>query len=251
VTPAAGIAAGLLAGLLSGAFGVGGGVVLLPLLALWLGLSQHEAQGVTLAVLLLPIGLPAVLAYHRRNPIRWSLVGTMVLGFVAGVGAGSFAAAAIPERPLRGLYVLFLLFAAWRTWAAGGRPVAGGAIPSAWHGLWVGAVGGVAAGLLGIGGGIVMVPLLVSVLRLGQHEAQGVSLAVMLPPVGLPGVLVYARTQGGLPWGLMAQVAAGFGVGALFGARLAVRVRGPQLARAFALFVLAMAAAMAWRALRG
>jgi uncharacterized membrane protein YfcA len=250
VSPAAGVAAGLLAGLLAGAFGVGGGVVLLPLLALWLGLSQHEAQGVTLAVLLLPIGLPAVLAYHRLHPIRWGLVATMVLGFVAGVGSGSLAAAAIPEGPLRWLYVAFLLFAAWRTWAGGGRATAGRTAPSAWHGLWVGAVGGVASGLLGIGGGIVMVPLLVSALRLGQHEAQGASLAVMLPPVGLPGVLIYARAQGGLPWGLMGQVAAGFGVGALLGARLAVRVRGPLLARAFSLFVLAMAAAMAWRALR-
>ena len=56
------------------------------------------------------------------------------------------------------------------------------------------------AGLLGIGGGVVMIPLLVIWLKLPQHEAQLVSIAVLLPPIGLPGVLVYARSQPNFPW---------------------------------------------------
>jgi hypothetical protein len=260
--------AGLLAGALSGAFGVGGGIVLVPLLGLLLGLGQHEAQGVTLAVLLLPVGLPAVLAYLRQVRIRWWLVAALVAGFLAGVGIGAEGARGIPERPLRGLFVGFLVLSAARSWRmAGGVPrsdPAPGAVGAPgqvdgrraggndlWHGLWIGALGGVLSGALGIGGGIVMVPLLAAVIGLGQREAQATSLATMLPPVGLPGVLVYARGQGGLPWPLAAVVVAGFALGGYLSARRAARVSPAWLSRAFALFTAAVAVALAVRLAAG
>lgn len=248
-----GLLAGLAGGVLSGIFGIGGGIVLVPALGLLLALPQHEAQGVTLAVLLLPVGLPAVIAYHRRSPIRFGLVAALVAGFLAGVGAGAEAAAWLPARTMRLVFVGFLLLAAAQAWRGGAA--SGGKAPrppgSAWHGLWIGAVGGACAGLLGIGGGIVMVPLLMTAVKLPRLEAQGASLATMLPPVGLPGVLVYARTQGGLPWTLVASVAAGFAAGAFLGARVAGRLRAAWLSRAFSLFVLVVAAALAWRAFAG
>jgi uncharacterized membrane protein YfcA len=250
----AGLASGLLAGTLSGVFGIGGGIVLVPLLGLLLGLDQHAAQGVTLAVLLLPVGLPAVLAYHRRAPLRLGLVVALVAGFVAGVGGGARAAAWLPERPMRLLFVAFLVVVAVRGFLAsgsGGGASADRPTTSAWHGLWIGAVGGTLAGLLGIGGGIVMVPLLAGVMGQSRHEAQGTSLATMLPPVGLPGVLVYARTQGGLHWPLIGSLALGFAAGALVGARLAARTGASRLTRAFSIFVGLVAAALAWRALVG
>jgi hypothetical protein len=148
--------------------------------------------------------------------------------------------------------VAFLIVVAVRGFLAsspGGDAAADRPPASAWHGLWIGAVGGTLAGLLGIGGGIVMVPLLAGVVGLPRHEAQGTSLATMLPPVGLPGVLVYARTQGGLPWVLVASLALGFAAGALFGARLAARTGASRLTRAFSIFVGVVAAALAWRAL--
>ena len=248
-------AGGLAAGVLSGAFGVGGGAILVPLLAVLLGLSQHEAQGVTLAVLLLPIGLPAVVAYNRQWPIRWRLVGAIVLGFLPCVGMGALGARWIPERPLAVLFVLFLAVVAIRTWrSASGRPSrpAPERPPASdWNGVWIGALGGLLAGLLGVGGAVAMIPLLVGVVRLTQHEAQGATLAAMLPPIGLPGVLVYAHGQGELPWPLMAAVALGFAAGALAGARLATRTPATSLARAFAVFVACTAAALASKVLRG
>jgi len=250
----AGGAVGLTAGILSGLLGIGGGVVLVPLLALLLGMGQLDAQGLTLAVLLLPIGLPAVIAYHRRFPIRWALVGLLVAGFLPGILAGSALAVRLPERPLRALFVLLLLAVAWRTLRRGGgrEPEAEAtAERGLLHGLWIGAVAGAVAGLLGIGGGIVVVPLLTGVLRVGQHRAQGASLAMLLPPIGLPGVLVYARAQGGLPWAMVGTVALAFAAGAFLGARLAARIDTVRLARVFALFVLATAASMAWRVLFG
>ena len=250
-----GLATGLAGGLLSGMFGIGGGIVLVPLLGLLLGLQQQEAQGVTLAVLLLPIGLPAVLAYRKRVAIRWWLVAALVAGFVASVGLGARAANSIPERPLRVLFATLLVAVALQMWRAqGNRPSSarrsGTGHSSNLNGLWIGAIGGFLAGLFGIGGAIVMIPLLVLVTRLEQHEAQAVTLATMLPPIGLPGVLTYAHARGTLPWVLMGMVVVGFAVGALAGARLAVRTRTGPLARAFAAFLLVVAAGLAWTALR-
>lgn len=248
----AGMGAGLAGGVLSGLFGIGGGIVLVPLLALALGLDQHRAQGVTLSVMLLPIGLPAVLHYRRSGVrILWSLVGILIFGFLFGVFAGSKFANAIPERPMRWGFVLFLLFAALRmlTQKSGGqgtteamdRPTKEYWVP----GLVIGFIGGMASGLLGIGGGIIMIPLMAWWLGFSQTEAQVTSLAVMLPPIGLPGVLVYAQAQGGFPWMLIGGVGLGFALGAYLGARGAMRMKGAHLRRAFAGLVVLTAVLLA------
>jgi len=250
------IAVGLAGGLLSGLFGIGGGIVLVPLLGFVLGLGQQDAQGVTLAVLLLPIGLPAVLAYRKRVAIPWRLVAALVAGFVAAVGPGARVALATDERGLRALFAGLVVVAAVQAWrrSVAPRGQASGNPPpvrSSWNGLWIGAAGGFLAGLFGVGGGIVMIPLLVAAMRLDQHEAQAVSLAVMLPPVGLPGVLAYAQAKDSLPWAIMLLVAAGFATGAFLGARFAVGVRTARLSRAFSLFLVAVAVRILWTAVRG
>jgi uncharacterized membrane protein YfcA len=105
----------------------------------------------------------------------------------------------------------------------------------------MGVAGGLASGLLGIGGAIIMIPLMVWMLGIPQHEAQATSLVLMLAPIGLPGVWVYARSGGGLPWLVLAGVAVGFMAGAYGGARVAMRTQGTRLRRAFALFMAVMA----------
>lgn len=247
---------GLVGGLLSGIFGIGGGIVLVPLLGLVLGIGQQDAQGLTLAVLLLPIGLPAVLAYRKRVVIPWRLVGALIVGFVIAVGPGARVAVGLDERGLRALFAALVVVAAVQAWRRSTvRPGHAAAPPhptrSAWNGLWIGAAGGFLAGLFGVGGGIVMVPLLVLAMRLEQHEAQAVSLAVMLPPVGLPGVVEYAAARGTLPWAVLLLVAAGFAVGAFGGARVAVGIRTARLSRAFSVFLLVAAARILWTAVRG
>ncbi len=250
------ITAGLLAGMLSGVFGIGGGIVLVPLLGFVLGLRQQDAQGLTLAVLLLPIGLPAVLAYRRRVDIPWRLVAGLVVGFVLAVGPGARVALAMNEPALRALFAGLVVVAALQAWrrstvVPGQASVAPRPARSNWNGPWIGAAGGFLAGLFGVGGGIVMVPLLVAAMDLDQHEAQAVSLAVMLPPVGLPGVLAYAQARGSLPWAILALVAASFAVGAFLGARAAVSVRTARLSRAFSVFLVVAAARILWTAVRG
>jgi uncharacterized membrane protein YfcA len=254
VTALASLGAGSCGGFLAGLFGVGGGIVLIPLLGLALGLNQHQAQGATLAAMLLPNGLPAVL-HMRSRGIRtsWTLVGLLTAGFIPAVWGGARLANLIPDGPLRWGFSLFLLAVAARALLQGRSSQSGPAreqpapLGEALAGLAIGAVGGLASGLLGIGGGIVMIPLMVWLLRLSQHEAQAASLTLMLAPIGLPGVIVYARSGGGLPWLIMAGVAIGFMAGAYGGARLATRILGPRLRKAFAVFMAIMAVLLVLR----
>ena len=243
------LGAGACGGLLSGLFGIGGGIVLIPLLGLMLGLPQHQAQGLGLAAMLLPNGLPAVLHMRRRGvTIHGSLVALMVAGFLPAVWAGARVANRIPEPPLRCAFASLLVVLAVRTFLQRPKPAdpepedgARGLGPILLPGLAIGLAGGLASGLLSIGGAILMIPLMVWLLRLPQHEAQAASLAVMLPPIGLPGVWVYAHSGTGLPLLPLAGVALGFLTGAYFGARIATRTRGRRLRQGFALLMAAMA----------
>lgn len=242
----ASMVAGLGGGLLSGLFGVGGGIVLVPLLGILLGLNQHQAQGVTLAALLLPNSLPAVLHFRSRGiRLHWPLIGALILGFLPGVWTGAKIANRIPEGPLRMGFVCFLLLLAARTFLqkrpAPNAELAAQPSPPWAPGLLIGLSGGICAGLLGIGGGVVMIPLLVLWLKLPQHEAQLASIAVLLPPVGLPGVLVYAQSQSNFPWLVLIGLALGFQAGAYGGARMATRMAGSHLQKTFALVMVGMA----------
>jgi uncharacterized membrane protein YfcA len=249
-TGLASLVAGLAGGTLAGLFGVGGGMVLIPILGLTLGLDQHQAQGVALAAMLLPNGLPAVIYMKRQGiPIHAALVTALTLGFLPAVWVGAAIATRIPEPRLRLGFACVLVLLSARTLLRkrAAKELPASTRPLDWGracgpGLVIGFAGGLASGLLGIGGAILMIPLLVWWLKLPQHEAQTTSLVLMLAPIGLPGVWVYARHGGGLPWLVLATVALGFLGGAYGGARIAVRTRGPRLRQAFAVLMAGMAA---------
>ena len=250
ITAVGSLIAGLCGGTLSGLFGIGGGIILIPMLGLLLRLPQHQAQGVTLAALLLPNGLPAVLHFRRQGlAISWPLVGLLTAGFLPAVWAGARLAVAIPEGPLRAGFGVMLGLLAVSTWfQRPPREREPGPPPTFRRmllpGLAAGVLGGLASGLLGIGGGLLIVPALVWGVGLSQHEAQAACLAFMLAPIGLPGVLVYARHQQGLPWLVLAGVAVGFLTGTYLGARIATRILGPALRRGFAVLLACVAIMM-------
>jgi len=227
---------------------------MVPLLGLILNLDQHRAQGATLAAMLLPTGLPAVLQYRRRGiASSLPLVGVLILAFLFGIYGGSLVANRIPSNALRWGYAAFLVLLAVKTFLRQEPTIVDrGTEPIDLSGLWtwglpIGFLAGVVSGLTGLGGAVVVVPLLASRFRMTQHEAQLASLMMLLPPIGLPGVYVYAQAQGGLPWVVILGVAIGFAVGALGGARVATRTRGVRLKQIYAGIVLLMALLVALR----
>jgi uncharacterized membrane protein YfcA len=104
---------GLLAGILSGFMGVGGGVVMIPLMALLLGFNQHEAQGMSLAVLAVPVTFLAAYTYHTHgSPINWKFAVIIALFFVIGGFIGSKFAVSVPQNILKKIFAVILVIAA-------------------------------------------------------------------------------------------------------------------------------------------
>lgn len=107
----------------------------------------------------------------------------------------------------------------------------------------IGIITGVMAGMLGIGGAIIMVPALVYIMGLSQQAAQGTSLAVMLPPIGIIAAMNYYKAgQVNLKYALI--LAAFFIVGSYFGSKISLALPGHVLKKIFGVLLLAIAAKM-------
>lgn len=106
---------GLTAGTISGMFGIGGAIILIPALVFLVGLSQHEAQGTTLAITLLPIGLLAVMRYYHSGHVRFYIAAFLCIGFLIGGLLGANIAEAFSSQILRKAFGVFLIVVALYT----------------------------------------------------------------------------------------------------------------------------------------
>ncbi len=102
------LALGLTAGTFSGMFGIGGGTILIPALVFLAGLTQHEAQGTTLAIMLLPIGLLAVMRYYHSGHVHFYIAAFICVGFLIGGLLGANIAVGLPNLLLRRAFGIFL-----------------------------------------------------------------------------------------------------------------------------------------------
>jgi uncharacterized membrane protein YfcA len=103
---------GLAAGVLSGMVGVGGGIVVVPALVYFLGFSQLQAQGTSLGLLLLPVGILAVMNYYKQGYIDIKVVAIMFAAFVAGGWLGSRFSLSLPQDTLKKIFAVVLLMVA-------------------------------------------------------------------------------------------------------------------------------------------
>ena len=102
---------GLVAGVFSGLIGIGGAIIIIPSLVLLFGLSQHMAQGTTLALMVPPIGLLAAWIYYKNGFVDLKIAALICLGFFVGGLVGARFATAIPEQILRRMFGIVLLLA--------------------------------------------------------------------------------------------------------------------------------------------
>lgn len=103
---------GLLAGILSGLVGVGGGIIMVPMLVLLLGFSQHQAQGTSLTVLVVPVTALAVFNYYKEGYINWKYAAIIAVFFVVGSYFGSKLAVGIDQKMLKKIFGVVLIIIA-------------------------------------------------------------------------------------------------------------------------------------------
>lgn len=178
-------AVGVLAGVASGLFGVGGGVVIVPGLVLVAAFGQRLAHGTSLTAIV-PIAVVGAAGYATAGEVDVVVAGLVAAGALVGAPLGVAALARVPQRRLQVAFAVLLVLAAARLVMDAGDPTAGagrgtvdavGALGYVLTGL---ASGGL-AGLMGVGGGVIIVPLLTLGFGFPLVLAKGTSLAVIVP----------------------------------------------------------------------
>ena len=247
---------GAVAGVLAGLLGVGGGLVIVPLLAFAFAAQglpadhiQHLALGTSLATIMFT-SVSSFMAHHRRGAVNWSVVRRISATILAGTFGGSWVAARLPTGFLKGFFAVFLVLVAAQM-LMDMRPKPSRQLPGMTGMLPVGGGIGLISSLVGIGGGSMSVPFLVWCNQ-PVHTAIGTSAAIGFPiaVAGAAGYIVKGWGAPGLPAGslgfvylpaLIAVAAASFCTAPL-GAWLAHRVPVKPLKRGFAVFLLVVAA---------
>ena len=232
------------AGFVGGLFGVGGGLLVVPGLVLWLHFEQRRASATSLAT---------IVASSAAAVTRFAVDGSveidtaLVLFIGAGLGAvlGAQLAGRIPNHWLARGFVLIVILSAVRLALGAGASGSDAIVDGFAEPITLVAVGllaGIVSATLGVGGGVVFVPALVSLFGFQQQVAQGTSLAVILPTVAI-GTSVHARA-GRVDWPV--AIAAGVGgiVGGLGGAEVALGLSESVLQRLFAGFLVVVAVRM-------
>lgn len=257
---AAYVGLGLLVGFVAGLLGVGGGLIIVPVLIFMLhaqglaaGMEPQLALGTSLASILFT-SLSSVRAHHRHGAVEWLLVRRIVPGIVLGTLAGAVLAAQMSATVLKVFFVAFLFYAAAQMWLDF-KPAPHRGLPSRTGTTLAGGVIGAVSSWVGIGGGTLSVPFLLWH-NVPLHRAIATSAAIGFPIAitGAAGYVLGGWGVSGLPPGsigfiylpALAGIVIGSVLTAPLGARTAHRLPVRPLKRIFALLLLTLALRMLW-----
>jgi uncharacterized protein len=249
----------LTVGVLVGLLGIGGGVVLVPALVYLLHYDQHMAQGTSLFILLPPIGLGALREYWKNGQVDLRAGIYCALGFLIGGYGGGKIAVPTPSNALKVIFGCFLMMSAvllwWKTNAVNASKAADEGIrkESVLRAIGIFCTAGfcgVAAGMVGIGGGVLLVPLLSLLFGFSQHRAQGTSLIALIPPTGLLAFLAYWKA-GYVDLHTGALLVPGVFVGGILGGMLARKLNRRRMAEVFAALMFVLGGWQVFSAWRG
>jgi uncharacterized membrane protein YfcA len=229
-------------GFLGGLFGIGGGIVAIPVLGLLFGMSEQVAQGTAL-VMVVPNVFIGLWRYYQKRSLNVRYGVTLALSAAPLTFAGARFATGIASAPLRMAFGIFTLLIAayslWKIYRSHDAPLA----RAHWYGLaLVGAVGGFVSGVFGVGGAVLAVPLMVAFFGLTQAAAQSQGLALVAPGT-IVGLATYA-SAGDVDWVTGLALAAGGFAAVSFGVDVAHRLPDRTLKLIFALFLCASAAGL-------
>jgi uncharacterized protein len=233
-----GLLSGLAAGILSGAFGVGGGIITTPAISLLLGAPAIVAVATPLPVIF-PSALVGSFTYAKADEVSFRAAGWAVGPGAVGAAIGAALTDVVNAHVLLLVTAVLLGAQAVRVMTGGDYEIhPRGSTPGIHYAL-AGLVAGLVSGLLGVGGGIIMVPILTTVLGMPLKRALGTSL-VIISAIVVPGTIVHA-VLGHIDWGIFLVLTIGVIPGARIGAKLALRAKDRTLRLAVGLFLIAVA----------
>lgn len=206
-------AIGLSAGILGGLIGLGGGIIMIPLLVGLMKLDQCRAHGTSLAVLIFT-GISGAVTYGIHGQIDWTAAAALAVPALFTAAAGAHLADRLPGWKLKRTFGVFLIFcsallllkpllADMIGTLPGNAPIVALTI--------TGTITGFLSGLMGVGGGTIMVPAMILLAGFSQHVAQGTALLVMVP-TGVIGAFTHWRlgnVAGGLLYGMVPGIILG------------------------------------------
>ncbi len=253
-------AAGAVAGVLAGLLGIGGGLVIVPMLVFcftWQGmpddLMMHLALGTSMASIIFT-SMSSFWAHHKHGAVHWVVVRRIVLGIFVGTFLGTCVAARLSNEFLKGFFVVFLYYVAVQM-LTGRKPKASRQLPGNLGMFGVGNVIGVVSSLVGIGGGTLSVPFMIWC-NMTVHHAIGTSAAIGFP-IAIAGTVGYIFNGWGDP--RLPEYAVGYVylpaliglvcasvLTAPLGVRLAHSLPVGRLKRVFAILLLVVATRMLW-----
>jgi len=249
---------GVVAGILAGLLGVGGGLVIVPMLVFCLTRQDipnefimHIALGTSMASIIFT-SVSSFWAHHKRGAVHWPVVRRVAPGILVGTFLGSCVAASMSTVFLKGFFVVFLYYVAVQM-LSNRKPKPSRDLPGQVGMFGVGNVIGAVSSLVGIGGGSLSVPFMVWC-NLAVHDAIGTSAAIGFPIAiaGTVGYIINGMQVQGLPhYSLgyaylpaLAGIVAASVVSAPFGVRLAHSLPVDRLKRIFAVLLLIVATRM-------
>lgn len=176
------VAVGVIAGFTSGLFGVGGGIVIVPLLALVAAFPHKLATGTSLSAIV-PISVAGIAGYATAGEVDWAVAACVTAGAVAGTLAGTRWLVRVSPAVLQIAFAAAMVLTALKMFVDDGDAAGRGdlTLGTALALVALGLASGVLAGLLGVGGGILIVPVLGLAFGVPHVVAKGTSLAVILP----------------------------------------------------------------------
>jgi len=254
------LSVGLIAGVLAGLLGVGGGLVIVPMLVYCFTKQQmqpdlimHLSLGTSMASIVFT-SVSSFMSHHKHGAVEWTIVKRIVPGILIGTFCGSYIAAMLSTGFLKGFFCVFLYYVATQM-VLDKKPKPSRDFPGNAGMFGVGSVIGVVSSLVGIGGGSLSVPFMLWC-NLAAHKAIGTSAAIGFP-IAIAGSIGYLIN--GIKAASLPQYSAGYiylpalvfivcasVFTAPVGAKLAHMLPVSKLKRIFALLLYAVATKMAW-----
>ena len=250
---------GIVAGVFAGIFGIGGGIIIVPSLVLIFGWNLHFATGTSLATLLLPTGFLALMQYKRAGLLYLKGSALIALGIFTGSFFGATIALETAGPILKQLFGIFQIVIGikysqplliFKKQKENSQIIIENTTEKSEQEILerpksikkivlylVGLLAGLLGGMFGIGGGIIITTILISIYKVNPKQAVAMSLAGMFFPVGIGGVLLYnSNNYVGISAAII--IAIGIEIGSAISAKIAIGIQADLVKRLFGILLI-------------